>query len=81
MILVISRHLYGVNDRFLCILKKKNKMAYMYFKFCLFFFCCFSFNEINATSIYAFSSFPFGFEGRMWDLIVSVPDHCLSFYF
>ena len=27
-----------------------------------------------------FSYFPFGFEGRMWDLIVSVPDHCLSFY-
>ena len=24
---------------------------------------------------------PFGFEGRIWDLIVSVPDHCLSFYF
>ena len=23
----------------------------------------------------------FGFEGRMWDLIVSVPDHSLSFYF
>ena len=23
----------------------------------------------------------FGFEGRMWDLIVSVSDHCLSFYF
>ena len=23
----------------------------------------------------------FVFEGRMWDLIVSVPDHCLSFYF
>ena len=21
------------------------------------------------------------FEGRMWDLIVLVPDHCLSFYF
>ena len=20
------------------------------------------------------------FEGSMWDLIVSVPDHCLSFY-
>ena len=32
-------------------------------------------------SIYVFSFFPFGFEGRMWDLIVSVPDHCLSFYF
>ena len=23
----------------------------------------------------------FGFEGRIWDLIVSVPDHCLPFYF
>ena len=22
-----------------------------------------------------------GFEGRIWDLIVSDPDHCLSFYF
>ena len=31
-------------------------------------------------SIYVFSYFPFGFEGRMWDLIVSVPDHCLSLY-
>ena len=25
--------------------------------------------------------FPFGFEDRIWDLIVSVPDQCLSFYF
>ena len=32
-------------------------------------------------SIYVFSYFPFGFEGRIWDMIVSVPDHCLSFYF
>ena len=32
-------------------------------------------------SIYVFSYFPFGFEGRVCDLIVSVPDHCLSFYF
>ena len=32
-------------------------------------------------SIYVFSYFPFDFEGRMWDLIVSVPGHCLSFYF
>ena len=32
-------------------------------------------------SIYVFSYFPFGFGGRMWDLIVSVPDHCLSLYF
>ena len=31
-------------------------------------------------SICVFSYFPFGFEGRIWDLIVSVPDHCLSFY-
>ena len=31
--------------------------------------------------MYIFSFFPFGFEGRIWDLIVSVPDHCLSFYF
>ena len=23
----------------------------------------------------------FGFEGRMWDFIVLVPAHCLSFYF
>ena len=31
-------------------------------------------------SIYVFSYFPLGFGGRIWDLIVSVPDHCLSFY-
>ena len=24
---------------------------------------------------------PFGFESRIWDMTVSVPDHCLSFYF
>ena len=32
-------------------------------------------------SIYVFSYFPFGFEGGVWDLIVSLPDCCLSFYF
>ena len=32
-------------------------------------------------SINVFISFPFGFEGSIGDLIVSVPDHCLSFYF
>ena len=32
-----------------------------------------------SLSIYVLSYFPFGFEGRMWDLIVSVPDHCLFF--
>ena len=31
--------------------------------------------------VYVFSYFPFAFEGRLWDLIVSIPDHCLSFYF
>ena len=36
---------------------------------------------INIRWIYVFNYFPFGFEGRIWDLIVSVPDHCLSFYF
>ena len=34
-----------------------------------------------AFSYYVFSYFHFGFEGRIWDLIVSVPNHCLSFYF
>ena len=32
-------------------------------------------------SIYVFGYFSFGFEGRVWGLTVSVPDHCLSFYF
>ena len=36
---------------------------------------------LKLLSIYVFSCFPFSFEGRIWDLIVSVPDHCLSFYF
>ena len=30
---------------------------------------------------YVFSYFSFDLEGRTWDLIVSVPDHCLPFYF
>ena len=32
-------------------------------------------------SVYVFSYFPFGFEGRIGELIVLVPDYCLSFYF
>ena len=32
-------------------------------------------------SICVFCYFPFGFGGGVWDLIVSVSDHCLSFYF
>ena len=35
----------------------------------------------NLLSIYVFSYFPFRFEGRIWDLIVMVPDHCLFFFF
>ena len=31
-------------------------------------------------SVYVFSYFPFGFEGRICDLIVSVPDDCLPLY-
>ena len=26
-------------------------------------------------------SFPFGIEGGIWDVIVLIPDHCLSIYF
>ena len=36
--------------------------------------------ERAVHSVYVFSYFPFGFEGGVWDLIVLVPDHCLSFY-
>ena len=36
---------------------------------------------VNCRQFMYLVIFPFGFEGRMWDLIVSVPDHCLSFYF
>ena len=25
--------------------------------------------------------YPFGFEGGIWDLIVLLPDHCISIYF
>ena len=33
------------------------------------------------SSVCVFGCFPFGFAGGIWDLVVSVPDHCLSFYF
>ena len=32
-------------------------------------------------SVYVFTSIPFDLQGRICDLVVSVPDHCLSFYF
>ena len=37
------------------------------------------FVNCRQSSIYVFSVFPFGFEGKMWDLIVSVPDHSYLF--
>ena len=35
---------------------------------------------VDLLSVCVFSYFPFGFEDRVWDLIVSVPDQCLSYY-
>ena len=40
---------------------------------------CLVFNPITVDS-FVFSHFLFSFEDRIWDLIVSVPDHSLSFY-
>ena len=34
----------------------------------------------ECLSIYVCASFPFGFVGEMWDLIVLIPVHGLSFY-
>ena len=44
-------------------------------------FIRFTANAGKLLSVYVISYFHFGFEGRIWDLIVLVPDHCLSFYF
>ena len=43
--------------------------------------CPFGLPRVPFVNCYVFSCFPFGFEGRIWDLIVSVPDNCLSFYY
>ena len=47
--------------------------------------CSFGLPRVRAfrkpLSVYVFSYFSFGFEGRIFDLIVSVPDLCLAFYF
>ena len=43
-----------------------------------------SFGILCMSSVYVYQfcpSFPFGFEGGMWDLIVLIPDHCLSNFF
>ena len=36
------------------------------------------FRECLPSSVCA--SFPFGFDGGAWDLIVKLPGHCLPFY-
>ena len=35
----------------------------------------------ESLSVCVCAYFPTGFEGGMWNLIVSVPDHCVSFKF
>ena len=40
-----------------------------------------SFGLLCVTFVNVCPSFPFGFEGGVWDLNVSIPDHCLSIYF
>ena len=48
-------------------------------KSCSFWFTIHVFRECLTISVCV--SFPFGFEGGMWDSILLVPDYCLSFYF
>ena len=36
---------------------------------------------MGVCQILCVSFFPFGIEGRMWDVIVLIPDHYLSIYF
>ena len=49
-------------------------------KSCLFGLLCVSFVNVYQL-LCVCPSFPFGIEGGMWDLIVLIPDHCLSIYF
>ena len=39
--------------------------------------CCFYFNAVLIVGV----PFLFGAKGRMWNSIVSVPDHCLFYLF
>ena len=36
---------------------------------------------LEHLSVCVCASFPFSFEGGMWDLIVLIPDYCLSLTF
>ena len=43
--------------------------------------CSFGLVCVSVMNVYKISvspSFPFGIEGGMWDVIVLIPDHCLS---
>ena len=42
--------------------------------------CSFGLPRVPFVNCCQFMYFPFGFEGKIRDLIVSVPGHCLSFY-
>ena len=45
--------------------------------------CSFGLLCVSFVYVYQFCVchlFPFGFEDGMWDLIVLIPDHCLSIY-
>ena len=48
-------------------------------------FDSFSLLRVSYVNVYQFvcvwASFPSGFEGGVWHLIVLIPDHCLSIYF
>ena len=48
-------------------------------KSCSFGLLCVSF--VGICQIFVCHSFHFGIEGRMWVVIVLIPDHCLSIYF
>ena len=51
-------------------------------KCCSFGVLCVSFvNVYQILSNFMCPSLPFGIEGEMWDVIVLIPDHCLSFYY
>ena len=43
--------------------------------------CSFGLLWVSFVNVYQFASFPYGFEGGVWDLIIFIPDHRLSFYF
>ena len=72
MSLVTRKPVFGVCDQ------GRLEQVYLFGKELFILFAASAFRKLS--SIYVFSYFPFGFEGRIWDLIVSVPDHCLSFY-